>query len=141
MTWARTGRFAHVNQREENTMLDHVVLGVGDLQRSRSFYEQALRPLGIALLLERGEVVAGFGETGRSYFILRGDREPSQPPLHFAFNAGDHDTVRAFHAAGLAAGGTDNGAPGPRDYAPNYYGAFVLDPDGNNIEAVCHEPE
>ncbi len=64
-------------------MLDHVVLGVGDLQRSKSFYEQALRPLGIALLLERGEVVAGFGETGRSYFVLRGDREPSQPPLHF----------------------------------------------------------
>src|SRR5258708_32673464 len=102
-------------------MLDHVVLGVGDLQRSKSFYEQALRPLGIALLLERGEVVAGFGETGRSYFILRGDREPSQPPLHFAFNAGKHDTVRAFYAAGLAAAGTDHRRSGPSDSSPDYH--------------------
>jgi catechol 2,3-dioxygenase-like lactoylglutathione lyase family enzyme len=122
-------------------MLDHVGLGVGDYQRSKSFYERALEPLGVTVLLERPGVVAAFGETGMPFFMIHGDREPSQPPLHFAFNAADREAVRAFHAAGLTAGGTDNGAPGPRDYAPNYYGAFVLDPDGNNIEAVCHKPE
>ena len=119
-------------------MLDHVGFGVSDLDRSRAFYQSALAPLGVAAIRE-GPALAGFGEDGRPYFWLRGDRPAPQAPLHFAFTAADRATVDAFHAAGLRAGGTDNGAPGVRDYHPDYYGAFVLDPDGNNIEAVCHE--
>jgi catechol 2,3-dioxygenase-like lactoylglutathione lyase family enzyme len=122
-------------------MLDHLGFGVGDLQRSRSFYEAALAPLGVGLLRDDGERVAGFGESDRPYFWLRADRPLPQAPLHFAFAASDHAAVERFHAAGLQAGGADNGAPGPRDYGPNYYAAFLLDPDGNNIEAVCHSAE
>jgi catechol 2,3-dioxygenase-like lactoylglutathione lyase family enzyme len=119
-------------------MLDHVAFGVADFQRSRSFYEGALAPLGITAVFEREGVLAAFGEDRGPFFILHGDREPPRAPLHIAFTAADRARVDAFHAAGLAAGGSDNGAPGVRAYHPNYYGAFVLDPDGNNIEAVCH---
>jgi catechol 2,3-dioxygenase-like lactoylglutathione lyase family enzyme len=119
-------------------MLDHIAFGAGDLPASTAFYEQALKPLGIELLIEREGALSAFGAGRMPGFLLHGDRPAPEAPLHIAFSASDHAGVDAFHAAALAAGGTDNGAPGPRDYHPNYYGAFVLDPDGNNIEAVCH---
>ena len=119
-------------------MLDHVGFGVSDYQRSKAFYEAALAPLGLTIVLEWEGAAAGFGEGRKPYFFLEFGR-PVTSPLHVAFAAGDRATVDAFHAAALAAGGTDNGAPGVRAiYHPHYYGAFVLDPDGNNVEAVCH---
>ncbi|MGO9490289.1 MAG: VOC family protein [Solirubrobacteraceae bacterium] len=121
-------------------MLDHIGFGVGDYSRSKAFYETALEPLGITLLAESGGPSAGFGERGKPYFWVR-DRSPVVTGLHVAFEVQQRETVHAFHAAGLAAGGIDNGAPGPRPiYHPDYYAAFILDPDGNNIEAVCHRP-
>ena len=120
-------------------MLDHISLGTSDLARSRAFYEAALAPLGIGVVMEFGDFACGMGSQGKPYFWIT-SRERSGP-LHVAFAAPDRATVDAFHAAALAAGGTDNGAPGVREhYHPSYYGAFVLDPDGNNIEAVCHRP-
>ncbi len=121
-------------------MLDHVGINVSDFPRSRSFYERLLAPLGMRMVMEFGEHAAGFGEARMPFFWLEA-RAPLAQGVHVAFTAADHETVQAFHAAGLAAGGADNGGPGPRDYHPNYYGAFVLDPDGNNIEAVCHAPQ
>src|SRR5690349_8470049 len=121
-------------------MLDHVGFGVSDYARSKAFYEQALAPLGIALLMEPRGAAAGFGADGKPFFWLEAGRAVATA-LHVAFPCEDRATVDAFHAAALAAGGTDNGAPGVRAmYHPNYYGAYVLDPDGNNIEAVCHRP-
>jgi catechol 2,3-dioxygenase-like lactoylglutathione lyase family enzyme len=124
-------------------MLDHVGLEVSDFTRSRSFYLAALAPLGIRLLMEPVEGAAGFGsetEHGpKPYFWIHARGRAPIVGVHVAFAAADIATVDAFHEAALAAGGTDNGAPGPRSiYHPSYYGAFVLDPDGNNIEAVCH---
>jgi catechol 2,3-dioxygenase-like lactoylglutathione lyase family enzyme len=120
-------------------MIDHVGLGVSDLARSRAFYEQALRPLGYRLLIER-EASLGFGRDRKPDFFIHANR-PLSGPVHVAFAGPDHGTVQAFHAAGLGAGGRDNGPPGPRpEYHASYYGAFVLDPDGNNVEAVCHSP-
>jgi catechol 2,3-dioxygenase-like lactoylglutathione lyase family enzyme len=126
-------------------MLDHVRLEVSDLTASRAFYEAALEPLGIRLLMEF-EGAAGFGkqtEHGPKPFFWIGER--GRPPVsgaHVAFGVRSTEEVDAFHAAALAAGGVDNGAPGRRPiYHPGYYGAFVLDPDGNNIEAVCHEAQ
>ena len=119
-------------------MLDHVGFGVTDYQRSKAFYEAALAPLGITLVMEWQSAAAGFGDGRKPYFFLESGR-PVARPVHVAFAAGDRATVDSFHAAALAAGGTDNGAPGVRAvYHPHYYGAFVLDPDGNNVEAVCH---
>jgi catechol 2,3-dioxygenase-like lactoylglutathione lyase family enzyme len=119
-------------------MLDHVSLGVTDLARSRAFYETALAPLGIAPIMSY-DVAVGFGSAGKPYFWIAA--RGAAGPVHVAFASPDHATVDAFHRAALAAGGTDNGAPGLRPhYHPGYYGAFVLDPDGNNIEAVCHTP-
>jgi catechol 2,3-dioxygenase-like lactoylglutathione lyase family enzyme len=122
-------------------MLDHLGFGVSDYQRSKAFYEQALLPLGITLLMEPRSQSAGFGRDGKPFFWLQ-DRPPAvQGGLHVAFTAEERGTVDAFHAAALKAGGTDNGAPGLRPiYHPDYYAAFILDPDGNNIEAVCHKP-
>ena len=121
-------------------MLDHVILGVGDYPRSKAFYEAALAPLGYEPVMEIGEVACGLGTKGKPYFWI-GAREVSGP-VHVAFASPDRATVDAFHQAATAAGGRDNGGPGIREhYHPNYYGAFVLDPDGNNIEAVCHLPE
>jgi catechol 2,3-dioxygenase-like lactoylglutathione lyase family enzyme len=121
-------------------MLDHVALGVADYARSKAFYEAALAPLGYEALTEIGGMVCGFGTPGKSFFWI-GSREMSGP-VHVAFTSPDRETVDAFHAAAIAAGGRDNGPPGIREhYHPDYYGAFVLDPDGNNIEAVCHLPE
>ena len=122
-------------------MVDHVGYGVSDYQRSKMFFEQALAPLGITLLMEVQEAAAGFGKDGKPFFWLEMYR-PSVTEVHVAFDADDRATVDAFHRAALEAGGTDNGAPGVREiYHPDYYGAYVLDPDGNNIEAVCHKPE
>jgi len=121
-------------------VIDHVAFGVRDYHVSRAFYEGALRPLGYELVMEF-EGVAGFGANGKPDLWIHANRPPLGS-LHVAIACPDRATVRAFHAAGLAAGGRDNGAPGPRPrYHASYYGAFVLDPDGNNIEAVCHRPE
>ncbi len=118
-------------------MLDHVVIGVADLDRSRAFYEVALAPLGVSVVLDRPGYI-GFGER-RPFFFLA-DRDPTAG-VHLAFVAQSRAGCDAFHVAAVAAGGTDNGAPGPRPaYHEHYYGAFVLDPDGNNVEAVCHAP-
>jgi len=122
-------------------MLDHVGFNVGDFDRSKAFYLEALRPLGIELLIEPVPGVAGFGEGRKPFFWLDTRGSAARRAVHVAFAVGERGTVDAFHAAALAAGGTDNGAPGLREiYHPTYYGAYVLDPDGNNIEAVCHAP-
>lgn len=127
-------------------MLDHVSFAVADLARSRAFYDKALAPLGISVLAEEtsaetGVFGFGYGSGGRAYFWI-GTGRPLQGPLHVAFAAPDRKTVNAFYSAALAAGGIDNGAPGLRPhYHPDYYGAFVLSPDGHNIEAVCRRPE
>ena len=122
-------------------MLDHIGFGVSDYQRSKVFYETLLAPLGVTLLSEPAGKAAGFGESGRPFFWLE-DRPPAvKGGLHIAFTVDERETVHTFHAAGLDAGGTDNGAPGLRtNYHPDYYAAFILDPDGNNIEAVCRKP-
>jgi len=120
-------------------MIDHLGVAVSDLGRSRAFYEQALAPLGYAPLMVFDEAI-GFGVAPKPDFWLSAG-EPGMPSLHVAFGARTRGDVDAFHAAALAAGGRDNGAPGLRThYHPDYYGAFVLDPDGHNIEAVCHAP-
>lgn len=127
-------------------MIDHTGITVSDLARSKAFYTAALAPIGYQLLLEFPAAVtghadvAGFGEPPKPDFWL-GSGTPNQPPLHVAFRAANRQQVDAFHAAALAASGRDNGAPGLRPhYHPDYYGAFVLDPDGHNIEVVCHQP-
>ncbi len=120
-------------------MLDHVGLKVSDYAVSRSFYEQALRPLGHQLLLEPAEGIGGFGSKGNPFFWITTRPCESHAGVHVAFLAATRPLVTAFHAAALGAGGQDNGVPGPRPvYHKNYYSAYVLDPDGNNIEAVCH---
>lgn len=118
-------------------MLDHVSLKVADHAAAQAFYDQALEPLGLARLFSMGDS-SGYG-AGRPFFwIGQGERAGY---CHVAFTASDRATVDAFYAAALAAGGRDNGPPGLREhYHPTYYGAFVLDPDGHNIEAVCHAP-
>lgn len=120
-------------------IIDHITLLVQDFQRSKQFYTQVLATLGIGTAVEF-DGVAGLGKNGKGELWLRGSDQP-QMPLHIAFLADNRQQVDAFHAAALAAGAKDNGAPGVRDiYHPNYYGAFVIDLDGNNIEAVCHTP-
>ncbi len=121
-------------------MIDHLSLNVSDMAASRAFYEAALEPLGFGVVMEWEGRVA-FGPAARPIFFI-GRREPVQSGLHIAFQAADRSGVDAFHAAALQAGGSDNGFPGMRpQYHPHYYGAFVLDPDGNNAEAVCHTPQ
>jgi catechol 2,3-dioxygenase-like lactoylglutathione lyase family enzyme len=123
-------------------VLDHVGLNVSDYDRSRAFYERALAPLGFSLLMEPAPGTGGFGREGKPWFWVTDQREPTTENVHVAFTAPDRETVDAFHAAALEAGGTDNGAPGIREiYHPTYYGAYVLDLDGNNIEVVCHHQE
>ncbi|HEV2675468.1 MAG TPA: VOC family protein [Aliidongia sp.] len=128
-------------------MLDHVGLAVSDFERAKAFYQMALAPLGITLLFEitaeqtGADAHAGFGTPGRPFFWIGTGPQPARS-VHVAFASPDRATVAAFHQAALAAGGTDNGAPGPRPhYHADYYGAFVRDPDGNNIEACCRRPE
>jgi catechol 2,3-dioxygenase-like lactoylglutathione lyase family enzyme len=119
-------------------MLDHVTIGVGNLNHAREFYDRALRPLGIKRLYAEGETFSGYGADKKAFFWI-GARAAVTTGAHVAFTAPDRAAVDAFHAAALAAGGRDNGAPGLRPhYHHHYYGAFVLDPDGHNIEAVCH---
>ncbi len=121
-------------------MIDHLTLTVRDLARSRAFYEKALSPLGYDVAMEFGQS-AGFGHSGKPYLWLR-QGDPPTPPTHIAFAARDRASVSAFHAAALAACARDNGAPGIREhYHPSYYAAFVIDPDGHPIEAVCHAPD
>src|ERR1700730_12045234 len=123
-------------------MLDHIGLNVSDYDRSRDFYERALAPLGFSLLMEPGPGTGGFGSDGKPWFWITDQREPTSENVHVAFMVPDRVTVYAFHAAALQAGGTDNGPPGIRElYHPTYYRAYVLAPDGNNVEAVCHQPE
>jgi catechol 2,3-dioxygenase-like lactoylglutathione lyase family enzyme len=124
-------------------MLDHIGFGVSDYARAKSFYERALAPLGIGIVMEvtpeqTGDHSAvGFGSDNKPYFWIAPADVAAR--LHVAFAANSRAEVDAFYQAALAAGGRDNGAPGLRPhYHPNYYGAFVLDPDGHNIEAVCH---
>jgi catechol 2,3-dioxygenase-like lactoylglutathione lyase family enzyme len=114
-------------------IFDHVHLRVRDLQAAKAFYETVLAPLGIPLLIDAGHMVAF------PNLALSADGPPTER-AHVAFRAASEDEVGTFHAAGVAAGYRDNGAPGPRDYMPGYYAAYLLDPDGNNIEAVYRDP-
>ena len=113
-------------------LLDHVHLRVRDLEASRRFYEAVLEPLGIP-------VRAGDGSFAADELYVSDDGEPTRG-MHIAFQAPDEETVVRFHQAGLATGGTDNGGPGERSYHPGYYSAYLLDPDGTNVEAVYHGP-
>jgi catechol 2,3-dioxygenase-like lactoylglutathione lyase family enzyme len=123
-------------------MFDHVGLNVRDYAASRAFFTGALAPLGYRIVMEFEQwKTAGFGKAEKPEFWIS-EREPFGTGTHVAFGCPDRATVDAFHDAALAAGGRDNGEPGPREvYHPTYYGAFILDPDGNNIEAVCHRPQ
>ncbi len=128
-------------------MIDHTGVVVSHFEKSKQFYSQALATIGYVLLAElpasvTGHAdVAGFGEPSKpDFWISQG--QPNCPPVHIAFRVNSRSMVDAFYHAALAAGGRDNGAPGIRaHYHPDYYGAFVLDPDGHNIEAVCHLPQ
>ncbi|MBO6902290.1 MAG: VOC family protein [Rhizobiaceae bacterium] len=127
-------------------MIDHAGISVSDWAKSKAFYDAAFAAIGAKLLMTvpkqftGGANVGGYGRTKPDFWLHEGG-EPG-PGRHYAFRVGSHAEVDAFHKAALAAGGRDNGAPGPRPhYHEHYYGAFVLDPDGNNVEAVCHEPE
>lgn len=121
-------------------MFDHIGFAVADLPATRAFYVAALAPLGIGVGADYGEAI-GIGRDGRpQLWFAAGDNSPGR--LHLAFTAKNREEVRAFHVAALEAGATDNGGPGLRpNYHPNYYGAFVIDPNGHNIEVVCHSPE
>lgn len=120
-------------------MIDHIVLHVRDVAASKQFYAAALSPLGYAIVLEMPGGV-GFGIQGKPDFWIS-SREGPHTGVHVAFHSDDRAGVDAFYEAALAAGGRDNGPPGVREmYHPTYYGAFVFDPDGNNVEAVCHAP-
>jgi catechol 2,3-dioxygenase-like lactoylglutathione lyase family enzyme len=127
-------------------MIDHTGVGISDYERSKRFYTRALAPLGYTLLMEVPRVhtggvgVAGFGVAPKPDFWIH-EGQASKPAIHVAFRADSRSLVDAFYRAAIEAGGTDNGPPGLRPhYHPNYYGAFVRDPDGHNVEAVCHEP-
>ena len=115
-------------------MFDHVHLRVRDLEASRRFYEAVLRPLGFPLTTETAELVE-FGALSLS------EESPATQPLHFAFLARTREAVGAFYRAGIEGGYPDNGVPGIRDYAADYYAAYLLDPDGHNVEAVHRDPE
>lgn len=126
-------------------MIDHITFGVSDYARSTAFYDAALAPLGLRQLFKipvehtGGIHSVGYGDTRPFFWIA--EQDATRGKLHIALAARTRAEVDAFHAAALAAGGTDNGGPGVRQhYHPSYYGAFVLDPDGHNIEAVCHAP-
>ena len=128
-------------------MLDHIGFSVADFGLSRAFYEAALTPLGLGIEMvvtkeETGDYEgAGFGSEGKPFFWI-GTGDKPKGGAHVAFTAGTRAAVDAFYEAAMAAGGKDNGGPGLRPhYHTNYYGAFVFDPDGNNIEAVCHRSE
>ena len=127
-------------------MIDHTGLNMSNPAMSRTFYDRALAPLGYKMMAEipkeytGGKVVLGYGVPPKPDFWLS-EGTPNAPRLHIAFRADSRKIVDEFYKAAMAAGGKDNGKPGPRPhYHEHYYGAFVLDPDGHNIEAVCHNP-
>lgn len=121
-------------------IIDHIGLAISDHAQSKEFYSKALAPLGIEEVMEM-QGWSGFGRDSKPEFWF-GVGRAVQQPTHIAFSADNREQVRKFYEAALAAGGTDNGGPGIReDYHPDYYAAFVIDPDGHNIEAVCHKPE
>ena len=121
-------------------MLDHMGIDVQNYEKSKAFYKTALTSLGYELIMEV-QGWAGFGVGGKPDFWIQGGKQ-TIPRIHVAFRSENRAKVRAFYEAALKAGGKDNGPPGIREiYHPNYYGAFVFDPDGHNIEAVCHNPE
>ncbi|SDD12379.1 Catechol 2,3-dioxygenase [Cupriavidus sp. YR651] len=127
-------------------MIDHTGVNVSDYPKSRAFYQAALGAIGFEIGKEfpasvTGSAdVAGFGPPGKPEFWIASGK-PNEPPVHVAFRVDNRHAVDAFYQAAMAAGGRDNGKPGLREiYHPDYYGAFVLDPDGHNIEAVCHGP-
>lgn len=128
-------------------MIDHIGLAVKDMDRAKAFYMGALKPLGVGVIMEvtaeqtGADAHAGFGRDRKAFFWIGTGNKP-RGGAHVAFTAQTRAEVDSFYRAALASGGRDNGAPGPRPhYHEHYYGAFVLDPDGNNIEAVCHRPE
>ncbi|MGE0501353.1 MAG: VOC family protein [Rhizobiaceae bacterium] len=127
-------------------MIDHAGIAVSDWATSKAFYDAAFVPMGISMLhvvppeFTGGVKVGGYGRTKPDFWLHEGGE--TGPGRHYAFTAASRAEVDAFYASAMAAGGRDNGAPGLRpQYHENYYGAFVLDPDGNNVEAVCHRPE
>ena len=121
-------------------MLDHVTIGVSDIEQSTKFYDRALGPLGITRLYAEGERFAGYGISPKAFFWI-GLKPSALTGVHVAFAVADRAAVDRFYAAAVGAGGRDNSKPGLRpNYHPYYYGAFVLDPDGHNIEAVCRHP-
>jgi catechol 2,3-dioxygenase-like lactoylglutathione lyase family enzyme len=121
-------------------VIDHLGFDVSDYEASKRFYQEALAPLGYELLMEFEGGVAGFGKQGKPDFWIATRGEP-QTGIHVAFVSPDRETVDRFYEAAIAAGGADNGPPEPRPlYHEHYYGAYVLDPDGNNVEACCHAP-
>ena len=126
-------------------MIDHIGVCVSDYQRSKTFFREALAPLGYGLVMEldlpEGKVGGlGVGGAMPDFWITQGAAQ--RPPVHVAFNAENRPTVDAFYQAAIAAGGKDNGKPGLRPhYHRDYYGAFIIDSDGNNIEAVSHQPQ
>lgn len=121
-------------QFHRGRLLDHVHLRVADVEASKRFYRAVLAAIGLPDIVQEGP---GFFYADE-IFVDRADGYTTR--VHLAFQAADRETVQAFHRAALAAGGKDNGAPGERKYHPGYYAAFVLDPDGNNLEAVFHGP-
>ncbi len=130
-------------------MIDHIGIAVSDIEKSRAFYQAAFKPLGLEITMEAtpdqtesGGTAIGFGRKGDNGFFWIADNERPGEGTHVALQADTRGQVDEFHKAALAAGGKDNGAPGPRpNYGPNYYAAFVYDPDGANIEAVCYAPD
>jgi catechol 2,3-dioxygenase-like lactoylglutathione lyase family enzyme len=121
--------------------IDHISLSVSDYDAAKKFYAAALKPLGWKIMMEFGRA-AGFGVDGKPYFWIAEGKKKTRPRVHVAFGAPSRKDVDRFHKAAIKAGATDNGKPGLRpDYHPTYYAAFVLDPDGHNIEAVTHGPE
>ena len=121
-------------------MLDHIIITVSNYEASKAFYLKALEPLGYEIVFDMENGVC-FGVQGKPEYFIR-EAEAVKPAIHLAFTSPDRATVDKFYNAALGAGGKDNGPPGLRTgYHPNYYGAFVLDPDGNNIEAVCQQTE
>ncbi len=129
-------------------MIDHVGVSVANVKRSKAFYDAALAPIGIRMIMEvpgsvteSGGTACGYGKDGKPFFWF-GDKEKVGAGFHIAFAVDRRKLVDAFYKAALAAGGKDNGAPGLRPhYHAHYYGAFVHDPDGHNVEVVCHLPE
>jgi catechol 2,3-dioxygenase-like lactoylglutathione lyase family enzyme len=121
-------------------MIDHVTFWVTDMARSKAFYDRALQPLGIRRITLEDHEFAGYGVPGKGYFWI-GPTKEAPTGTHVALAAPDRATVDRFYEMAIAAGGRGNGKPGLRpQYQANYYGAFVLDPDGHNIEAVCYAP-